>query len=232
MSYWDHAFVLVTAVLSPLYSLWGYRRFERQTGNGVAGARTREYVETIALLWLFGLGAIALWVLQGRPLSAIGLAAPRGWPVLPALAISAAVVWFLAAQLARVKRMTKRPVVGVEDLESVRALLPESRHELRAFVVVALSAGVFEEILYRGYLIAYLESYMPLWAAVVVSSVAFAYGHVYQGFATLPKIFVLSLGSAGLYLWTGSLLLPMILHAFIDINSVLTARAVLSKPAG
>lgn len=229
---WDHVFVALAVLVSPLYSLWGYRKLEAEVGAGVAGARMREYLETIALLWLFGIGALALWVWQGRPLAAIGVAAPRGWPVVPALAISAAVVWFLSAQLARVKRMTGRPVAGVEGIEAVRALLPESPRELGAFVVAALSAGVFEEVVYRGYLIAYLASYMPLWAAVTVSALAFAYGHVYQGFASLPRIFLLSMALAGLYLWTGSLLLPAILHAFIDINSVLTARAVLSKPAG
>ncbi len=227
MTLWDHGFVLVAAGLAPLYSLWGYRQLERAVA---AGARMREYVESIALLWLFGVGAVALWAGQGRPLAEIGLAPPRGWPVLPGLAISAAIVWFLSAQLARVKKMKERPVAGVEQLESVRALLPESRRELGAFVVAALSAGVFEEIVYRGYLIAYLASYMPLWAAVIVSAAVFAYGHVYQGVANLPRIFLLSIALAGLYLWTGSLLLPMFLHAFVDINSVLTARAVLSKP--
>ena len=229
MSWIDSLFCALFAVISPLYSVWGYRRLERDVTNGVAGARMREYAETIALLWLFGLGALAVWVGQGRPLAEIGVSAPRGWPIVPAILLSGAIVWFLSAQLARVKKMIRRPVVGVAEIESVEALLPEDPREVRAFTIAALSAGVFEEVLYRGYLIAFLESYVPLWVAVIVSSLAFAYGHSYQGVSNMPRIFLLSLVLAGLYLWTGSLLIPIVLHAFVDINSMLTARAVLSK---
>ncbi len=230
VSWLDHAFVALAVLVAPLYSWWGYGKLERDLDRGVRGARMREYAETIALLWLLGLGAVAIWLGQGRPPEAIGLALPGGWGVVPALALSGGLVWFLSAQLARVRKMPTRPTAGVEGIESVRALLPASRRELRTFVAAALSAGLFEEFVYRGYLIAYLATWMPVWAAAAVSSLAFSWGHVYQGLSGLPRIFLLALALAGLYLWTGSLLLPVALHAFVDINSTLTARAVLAKP--
>lgn len=230
MSWLDIAFVALAVGVSPLYSLWGYRKLEQEIAAGNEVAKVREYVESIVLTWLFGLGAVAIWLWQGRPLAGLGLAMPRLLTSIPALVLAVAIIGFLVAQLRRVRR-ADRPLVGAEQIDSVRAMLPESDREMRYFYGAALSAGVFEEILYRGYLIAVFGTLMPRWAAVIVAALAFAWGHIYQGWANLPRIFLSALVAAGLYLWTGSLLLPIVLHAFVDINSALTARAILRNPA-
>ena len=62
----------------------------------------------------------------------------------------------------------------------------------------------------------YLGHVMPLWAAAIVTSVMFGFGHIYQGIANVPKITLVGGVFAGLYLLTGSLWLPMLLHAVFD----------------
>ena len=230
MSWIDLLFLALILGVAPLYSLWGYRKLERDLEAGRRGSRVCEYAESIVLSLLFGLPAIWTCIERGRPLEAIGLSWPSGPGVWPALALTGAIVWFLTAQLRRV-RQTDRELRGAEQIESVRAMLPETARERRWFAAAALSAGVFEEVVYRGYLIALFDLHLPLFGAVLLSSVAFAWIHIYQGWGRLPTIFVGSLVAAALLVWTGSLLLPVILHAFIDINSSLTARAVLDKRA-
>jgi len=48
---------------------------------------------------------------------------------------------------------------------------------------VFLRAGVCEEVIFRGYSIAYLMAVLgaPFWVAAVLSSIVFGFAHVYQG---------------------------------------------------
>lgn len=67
--------------------------------------------------------------------------------------------------------------------ELVHALIPVTRKEkIWALLVIAPTAGICEEFLYRGVLLALLSQWAPsaAWAAAV-SSVAFGLAHVYQG---------------------------------------------------
>lgn len=45
-------------------------------------------------------------------------------------------------------------------------------------IVVSICAPVWEEIVFRGFLLPSLTKYMPVWCAILVSSVAFALAHL------------------------------------------------------
>ena len=107
------------------------------------------------------------------------------------------------------------------QLRPVAALLPRTGAERRTFAGLALTAGICEEVLYRGFGLAALR-----WAApgtghaglIAVTAVAFGLAHLYQG----PPGVVLT-GLVGAYLgWiaiaTGSLLPAMLLHALLDLR--------------
>jgi membrane protease YdiL (CAAX protease family) len=58
---------------------------------------------------------------------------------------------------------------------------------------------------------------MSLNAAAAIATIWFAAAHAYQGTQGVFFIALLSVALMALYLWSGSLLAPMLLHAFIDI---------------
>jgi membrane protease YdiL (CAAX protease family) len=96
-------------------------------------------------------------------------------------------------------------------------IIPHNGSELARFYALAVTAGIVEEILWRGFLIWYLNQFMPLWAAAVISTIGFALAHAYQGLANLPQITAVSAALAALYLISGSIWFPIVLHAAIDI---------------
>jgi membrane protease YdiL (CAAX protease family) len=57
---------------------------------------------------------------------------------------------------------------------------------------------------------------MPLWLASIVATVAFGLAHAYQGLKALPRITLVGALFTSLYVATGSLLLPIVLHATLD----------------
>ncbi|CAN8264201.1 unnamed protein product [Cochlearia groenlandica] len=78
-------------------------------------------------------------------------------------------------------------------------------------VVVSVCAPVWEEIVFRGFLLPSLTRYMPVWCAIFVSSVAFALAH-FNVQRMLPLVFLG--GVLGLIFARSRNLLPsMLLHS-------------------
>ena len=64
----------------------------------------------------------------------------------------------------------------------MRQLVPASRLEMMVFVGVCLTAGLCEELLYRGWLVnVFRVATGSAWAAAIVSAMVFGIGHAYQG---------------------------------------------------
>jgi uncharacterized protein len=105
-------------------------------------------------------------------------------------------------------------------------LLPESRRERLWFVAVSVSAGICEEIVYRGWLLAFLHGTCGLDGSLLIVAAAalFGLGHVYQGVLGVVGTAYVGAVLAGLYVASGSLLLPIILHVLIDVRSALPSR--------
>ncbi|MGC1382317.1 MAG: CPBP family intramembrane glutamic endopeptidase, partial [Candidatus Acidiferrales bacterium] len=108
-------------------------------------------------------------------------------------------------------------------------ILPVTHEERVWFFFVSLSAGICEEILYRGFLIHYWmgsPTQLSVAMAMLVSSLIFGIGHIYQGVRGAIGSTVLGFIFALLFVMTGNLALPMFLHALID------ARILLMIPEG
>jgi hypothetical protein len=110
------------------------------------------------------------------------------------------------------------------------ALLPRTRAERRLFAAVGVTAGVCEEWLYRGFFLAVLSALfagLPDVVLVLAAAAAFGLAHVYQGVTGVVTTGVLGGILAAVYVGTGSLLLPVLLHAAIDLRFLLVPAAAL-----
>jgi len=97
--------------------------------------------------------------------------------------------------------------------------MPHTPTELRRFYGLSVTAGVCEELLYRGFLIAYLVHWFGLIPAAGISAVIFGLGHLYQGWRGVLTTGAVGAFLAAVYLLTGSLLASMVLHALMDVHS-------------
>jgi membrane protease YdiL (CAAX protease family) len=135
--------------------------------------------------------------------------------------------------LARAAAEPRRPGQGRHAEPAVHAtlaLLPRTTAERRLFTLVGVTAGVCEEWLYRGFLLAVVAAIgggLPTPALVAIGALAFGLAHAYQGVAGIVTTGVLGGVMAGLYLGTGSLLLPVVLHALIDLRFLLVPTSAL-----
>ena len=86
-------------------------------------------------------------------------------------------------------------------------------------MLVALSAGLCEEVVFRAWLLDVLHQIgLAGLTLVVVASVVFGLAHIYQGVLGIVVTGGLGLVFCGLYFASGTLWLPIVIHAIIDLR--------------
>ncbi len=218
MTIFDHLFVFVFVVIYPIAGFFGFRRLLKRAESGATVDRADLYRNTAINHWILFVVALLLWSNLARPWSALGIeAVVDGW-FLAALGLTIAGIVMLLLQI---RQVLSAPQAELSQLRAqfgtLDLIIPQNVKELTRFNLLSITAGIVEELLWRGFLIWYLGQVMPLWAAAIISSVGFGLAHAYQGLAHLPKITMVGGAFAGLYLLSGSIWLPMLLHAAVDI---------------
>ena len=113
-------------------------------------------------------------------------------------------------------------VLGPSHLESVGFLNPRGVAEVTLWVMMSLSAGFCEELVYRGYLQRqFLALTSSITVAVLVQAVLFGIAHWYQGMKMMIIITVLGMLLGILAHWRQSLRPGMIAHAWGDIVNLI-----------
>jgi membrane protease YdiL (CAAX protease family) len=219
----DHAFVAVFAIAFPVYCYIGYKKDLPGLIDGRLSRRT-EYIRTTIIQWVLALSGLAIWQAHNREWSELGLGGSIDGKFMLATAIVVLALGMLLAQLRAVKRGDERILSSLDaGFEPVKPMMPHSTAELHAFYGLSITAGIVEELLWRGFLIWYLVHFVPIWVAALLSAVLFGVAHAYQGAASIPKITMVGLAFSGLYLLSGSLWLPILVHIVADMIQGRTA---------
>jgi uncharacterized protein len=130
-----------------------------------------------------------------------------------ALCVPFLFIWFGSARLLHW-------LLGPDAAKSINTLLPQSGVEIVLWIALSITAGICEEIVFRGYFqkqfAAYTESVI---AGVVLQGLVFGLGHSYQGLKQIIIIAVLGMIYGAFAAWRRSLRPGMIAHAWTDIYS-------------
>lgn len=116
-------------------------------------------------------------------------------------------------------------------------MLPTTARGRRGWAALSVTAGVTEEVTYRGLVLLTLALLLPTAdprVVVVVAAVLFGLAHAYQGWTGMLATALAGAVLAGLYLATGSLVVPMVLHVLVDLRALTLAPRFtrLRDPAG
>lgn len=215
----EHVIVVLFGLGFPAISAPSYSTRRVAILAGDRELKKREYRETIAWLSAMGAASVAFFVWSGQDLSLLGVEWPsssRG-AVSVALAAAGSTALWLQVRAVRVDPATR--AATREALMPVREYFPHNVDERRLFRGVSIAAGIGEELFYRGFLLWYAAQWLPVWAAVVVSSLLFGLAHVMHGVQATARSTLMGFVLAGLYLFGGSLVAPMILHTAVDLTS-------------
>jgi membrane protease YdiL (CAAX protease family) len=191
--------------------------------------RISLYLSTIAMQW--SLAAVIAWraIARGLTLSELGIAFARP-SVLCAIAIAGAAA-LAAAHWFNLRRIGSSTSPALEQLRAIASrIFPRSNQELTVFCGLALTAGICEEFIFRGFVFASLvHAGCPGWIAVMVSSVLFGLGHAYQGKSAMAGTLLLGTAFGLARIGYDSLFPIMLWHATIDLVAGIAGRRFLLK---
>jgi uncharacterized protein len=211
----SHLFVLALVTVVPLSSAAALRML--LDDDRLRVPRAALYRDVVASQWILAVIALAVLIPVVNPLAATGLSAAAG--------VGFATVLLLLTVAAVLEGSGVRPRLPLREpggsLARVSFLLPRTRAERWWWIALSVTAGVCEEIVFRGFLLHYLATHAPqigITGAVVLSSIAFGLGHLYQGLRSAALTALVGAALAAAYLVTGSLWTPIVLHALLDLR--------------
>jgi membrane protease YdiL (CAAX protease family) len=230
MTPFDFFFAAILVIGLGAWARREHSRVEQAISLGRVSARLSGYRRVIVVQWSLIALLGAHWVLTAREVTVLGLALPVTWRMGAGLAISAAGTAFLWYQLQRVRRNEEDREDARKALRDLEWLLPHNPQELDAFMRVSATAGICEEVLYRGFLPWFFAQWMPLWAAMTLSGVLFGLAHAYQGRTGVLKTGIIGIAFGGLTLLAESIVPAILLHIAVDALNGQLAYVVISTP--
>jgi membrane protease YdiL (CAAX protease family) len=178
------------------------------------------FAETTAALWFVATVTSLGWLRAGGDWRSLGFAFLPGWGAVAAWSVAAlatAFLWYQWRTVVRSPEARDRYATQVNEAKGFDWVRPTTPREYRLFRWMAVTVGITEEVIFRGFLIGVLASWMPLWVAALAALFVFVGAHVYQGLSGMLRILPVSAVLTLLFLISGSLLPGILLHAVVDL---------------
>lgn len=214
----DHALVVLFSLVLPYYS--AFRQKGSLTEQHFTSSQKKQiYISGSISLLIMGSVICGIWLLFQRPFEVLGFVWPTpavnwGWIVLVFILLYCLDVWMNTGSERKLEKAISR-------WKKRTPFLPTQSRELPFYFLLCISAGIFEEIIYRGFLVTYFlylfrDTGQAELLSVTIPAIVFALAHYYQGSSAVLKIIVLSVLFGFVYIRSGSLLIVMLLHFLVD----------------
>jgi len=217
----DHILAILLGVVVPASSARSYAKNSFPTV--LTSLQKKDfYISTSVSLFIMAFIVMLCWLLFKRIPEDIGLQRPYDegqgywWAALLFIILYIADTLYSVSSPSQIQK-------AIEESKKRTPFMPTSSSEFRVYLLMCFSAGVFEEIVYRGFFVTYsyyLFSGLPntwLWAIFLPSAI-FSIAHYYQGTKAVIKILVFSLLFGYYFIRSGSLLICMLLHFLVNVT--------------
>ena len=209
-------FLIVAALIT-----WSARASHPSPAATAAPSHVAQYLSMLALLWgmvwfalagMRGRGVSLREIIGGRWRSVTDVLVTLAWAI-GFLLVARGVLFVVKAGLAALGQGT-----AGDDLRTLAFLGPHGFVEYALWLLLSLSAGFCEEVVFRGYL---QRQFAALTrnrsTGLVISAVIFGIGHAYQGWRSATVIFVFGLLFGLLAHVTRTLRPGIVAHALQDV---------------
>jgi membrane protease YdiL (CAAX protease family) len=190
--------------------------------------KTRLYAKTMLGLWIPVFVIIALTAAGKIDPGQLGLAWVHlgEYHVFFYIMASVAALYFLyllytltALRINAIRKIEIKQKIP----DSVKILLPVTKREKGIWVLTAVTAGITEELLFRGFLLYLLGALFPGLSILIIlciTVVIFGIGHLYQGWTEALRPALLGLIFGLFAIAFGSILPGILLHIMQDLCAV------------
>lgn len=221
----DYLLAIVFGLVLPLTSgIRSAAAFKQKVLLFNGPMRRRFYLGNSFFLFLIAAVVLLVWLLYRRPIEALGFRMPgTDFHTITLILSGLFLFLYMADSLYSSWEMRHEPDAANDLLEKA-PFMPTEKDDLPTYIIMCISAAVFEEIVFRGFLISFFAKIFQgipgavTWA-LLAPAIIFSIAHYYQGAKAVFKIAVLSFLFGMIYWYSGSLIPVIILHFIVDLVS-------------
>jgi uncharacterized protein len=208
-----------TVLVEPFLRTNFYRNLKKQLSIDPS-ARILFYRTQVLWEWSWVVVLVLIVMPFPQPLSWLGLTMPNmiGWIITAALLLGIGLSTVLLRRNPGAMEAMQR------SLEASSVLLPSTPAERKWYAAAAITAGICEELLYRGFLMRYLPATFPMldWLVVaILSGIIYGLSRAYQGFKGISQTALTGFSFAIVYYLGGSLLPAMLFHILAELRTLM-----------
>ena len=222
-------FLALTITYFIFFVLIVFRRINRFNGVPITEKmKCGTYCHLICGLWGGVLVVAVMLLIAGLSFEDIGIRHIRfdygPWFTGISLFLGGMLLLFSLYQMIVLAISKKHKVAAEEKYGNhhvLSGILPRSKKEKRLWSLLSLSAGVCEEIIFRGFLVLLFQAIFPdisIFLLILIPNILFGIAHLYQRLAGVIGSALLGVLFMCLFLVTDSLIIPILLHFIYDFS--------------
>src|SRR5262245_11911069 len=227
----DRLLALLIVIGLPLRAWYGMRRLKAAPASELAALRPRLWGRAILSQWLLVALVLAVWLAGHRSLLTLGLALRPTGGLAGVMVGPVTIAIIVLRQRSAVDTDESLRQRIRERLAPVERLMPRQGSDFRLFSALALTAGLCEEFLFRGYLAWVAGVLLPFPIAPAVQALVFGFCHAYQGWRGIVMTTFAGAFLTAVVLISGSLWPAIAIHALMDLHAGDLARRVFPRDA-
>ncbi len=108
-------------------------------------------------------------------------------------------------------------------------LFPTNQKEHNWTVAISFTAGICEEIIFRGFTFWQLSQFLPITPSILIVNLLFALSHFATKMKNMVFAFLFGIFWSITFIYTGSLWLAMLMHIIIDLYSLTRGKKYFEK---
>ena len=214
-------------VFFPISGYISVKKLKKSIADGDHSKKIKFYRETIFWSWIPLLLVFLVIPISGKSINDIGIkwinidtSSLSSWVVYPTIGFYILYLLYNVYSIIIFKsNKESRAKAAKGSLADFKWLLPISQKEKQVWSFVSISAGITEEILYRGYMFYALAIFFPILSLIhilLITTLIFGIGHIYLGKEGI-KSTILGLIFGIFYIVFDSVIPIIIIHAAQDL---------------
>ncbi len=216
MNYGLIFFALLSGVILPAYALVTAKKTQTYLQDNPQ-LLVQTYKSILVMQWGMCLPVLIILGLQEGGFISIGL----HFLTNPLSVLGLIVATFTGYHLVRLLPYPeKRLIKAKKRLKEVMYIVPKNEREYKWSVLLSITAGICEEILFRGLFYEFLLAYITPVYAILLVNIMFGLGHAGTRFKNMIQTMGLGLLWSVTYYFTDSLWAPILMHILVDFYSL------------
>jgi len=221
-----HYLELILIGIILLYPLVDYINEKYKSKN-----KSIEYIKISSLLWIITFFLAYIYFIEELSVVNLDYVVEINWQNILAITLILIAVTYLVLLIKNIILNEKLRLEVVSKFEPFIDIMPVTKKQVLVFtLLLSVTAGICEELIFRAYLFNLIDAHTGTIGAILLSSLIFGIWHVYLGWQEVLRTSIMGGILCGVYIFSGNIIIPIILHIFIDIYSGLICYFAVRKP--